>query len=397
MESNVIFVNTDVPFANIYDKTFNQLIKVNRAFFDDCNANNLLLLNGLYLTIQDMILKMMDTNKIEGGSGKRKRKNNKTRQKKLANHKNKNKNKRNNKKTKKHKKHLHGGNKNWISKLIFSLMSVILIISKNVFSLQPEYDNDVVKRLINAGEIKELFENKHGTCAINTALFLGSINLKTYSEVTEKIVKRGHGLTFSEATSYLNSSLKTLWEWESVLNNDLTRNSNTNSNSLLHSQTRYLRGSLNINKDEQKHEKITLYVQLLKEKLIQMRNNMTHTPEQGILTALSYPSFSVQHAVVAWLTSDETFVIIDPQEFMQGNVVLYVDNVSKLSILPNHFLKVGMDNYFMKYFDERENGATIILRDMHIRKEEHLEEMTRENPMINEVIEKIKLLENVNT
>lgn len=399
MESNSIFINTDIPFANIYDKTLAQLIQVHRPFFNDCNADNLLLLNGLYLTIEDMVLKMIHANKMDGGQGYERKTKQKYTSKTIQKGKKKNrklgkgKGKGNGKTRKNKTKQLHGGNKNWISKLIFSLMAVILMIGKNVLSLQPEYDNDVVKRLVNAGEIKELFENKHGTCAINSALFLGSINLKTYADVTEQIIKRGHGLTFTEATSYLNSSLKTLWEWESIPNEELLIKTPT--------QRRYLRGSLSENVSIQRREKINVYVQTMKNKLIQMRNNMSMEQRkdatQGILTALSYPSDSVQHAVVVWLTSDERLVIIDPQEFMQGNVVLYMDNVDRdvgTDFLSNKFLKMGLDDYFMKYFDERESGVTLILRDMHVRKEEHLEEMVRENPMVNQVIEKIKLLEN---
>lgn len=377
MQSNIL-INTNVSFVNIHDKTFKQLIQVNRPFFDDCNADNLLLLNGLYLTIQDMVLKIMDAKKMNGGY-ERKRK-----QKTMQKRKNK-KNKKLKKKTRKYK----GGNRNWVSKLIFSLMSVLLLmIHQNVLGVQPEYDKDVINRLVRAGQIKEIFENKHGTCAINTALFLGSINLKTYGEITESIIKRGSGLTFSEVSSYLNSSLNTLWEWDSISNTHfdfITEVAQT---------TRYLRGSLPISNESGRREKINEYIHTIKDKLIKMRNNMKHQREdQGILTALMYPSESVQHAVVAWLTSDETLVIIDPQEFMQGNVVLYMDDVNKTDWLSNKFLKVGLNDYFMKYLDERENGITLILRDLHIKKEEHLEEITSSNPMVNEVIERIKLLE----
>ena len=385
--SNTILINTEVPFVNIYAKTLSM------PFLDECNANNSLLLNGLYLTIRDMVLKMIQSKTlfIEGGQRKSKYPKTKTiqkRGKRIG---------KGEKKRKRKTRKMRGGNKNknknWISKLIFSLMAIVLLMSKNVFGVHPEYDNDVMRRLINAGEIKELFENKHGTCTINSALFLGSINLQTYAEVSEKIIKRGHGLSFSEATSYLSSSLNTLWEWETISNNELNQ---LNQKPL----RKLLRGSLERQSQsqtlQQKREKINRYIQTLKNQLIQIRNNMSHPRDttQGILTAMSYPSESVQHAVVAWLTSDETFVIIDPQEFMQGKVVLYVDELSKLSALPHTFLKMGLDDYFMKYLDERENGMTFLLRDMHIRKEEHLEEMVRENPMINEVIEKMKMLSN---
>lgn len=374
MES--IIIDTNVDISLIYDRTLNQLMDS----MDTCSADNLLLVNALYLSVENMVLQMFpdkhsDKRSYKGGNYKK-------RDKTKVNRKQKQKNK----KTRR-RRVSGGGYDKWISKLIFSLVVAILMISKNVLSLQPEYDNDVLQRLTHAGEIKELFDNKHGTCVPNTALFLGAINLKTYEELTTMIVERHRGLDVDEMVKYLDAGLNTSWHWYIINNEEFLTQTTLQKYGNLRSPR-----IVQAKKEEGRRENIRNYIRAIKSQLIEMRNSIDHGEEQGILTALVYPSDDVHHVVVVWLTSDEKLVVIDPQEFMRlkntkKNVVLFSEE--EVEYDPT-FAHATLENYFMNYLND--TGITLLLRDMHVRKIEHIHELVKENPMVNDVIDKIKMI-----
>jgi len=368
MESIIIDTNVDVSL--IYDSTLNQILNQNNS---TCSVDNLLLVNALYLSVEKMVLQMFPnkTGQMKKGQTKTGGKQNKTKG---------NRNRTNKQKKKTRRRRVYGGHRQWISKLIFSLVVAILMISKNVLSLQPEYDSDVLQRLTHAGEIKELFDNKHGTCVPNTALFLGAINLKTYEELTTMIVERKKGLDVDEMVKYLDSGLNTSWHWY-IINNE----------EFLTAQHKYgnLRASVYAKKEEHRRENIRAYIRAIKRQLVEMRNSIAHGEDQGILTALVYPSDDVHHVVVAWLTSDEKLVVIDPQEFVRvkKNVVLFSEE--EVEYAPA-FAHATLENYFMTYLND--TGITLLLRDMHVRKIEHIHELTKDNPRVNDVIDRIKMI-----
>jgi hypothetical protein len=272
-------------------------------------------------------------------------------------------------------RNLKGGfNMKLITSLMLSIL-MILNITQYAAGVQPEYDDDVLERLNQVEKIKDIFENKYGTCAINTALFLGSIDLDTYEKVTETIIERGHGLTYSEVSKYLNSSLKTLWEWD--LFSIPTHKRTT---------TRYLRGAV---ETEVSNEQVRDYIKMVKDKMIEIREKKIENSDQGILTALTYPSYGVHHVVVIWLTSDDTLVVIDPQEFVESGIVLYSDDLSKYT----KYRSKSIEEYFAQYLEDSNDKKSAILMDYHVKREENLMELTDDNEQVKKVIEKIRLLE----
>jgi hypothetical protein len=382
--NNTLLMNTNVELLEIYDKTFANINFDNIQNVSSCNIDASLLLNSLILSLKQLLEKM----KLQYGGKKLKRTGNmkRTRREKR--------NLYSNKKHIKHKKQFKKGNTtrnktkkkyklkgglrmNLITSLLLSILA-ILTFTQYAASVQPEYDLDVLNRLTQVEKIKDIFENKYGTCAINTALFLGSINLETYEKVTEEIIERRHGLTYSEISHYLNSSLKTLWEWN-LLSIPKARNIST----------RYLRGSLDRNHYNQE---ITDYINILKNKMRELREKKKEYEEQGIITAMMYPSYGVHHAVVIWLSSDDTLVIIDPQEFVvHGGIVLYSDNLTKYP----KFNTKSIEEYFSQNLDYSSDKSTALLMDYHVKREENLLELSEDNEKVKKVIEKMNLLENV--
>lgn len=371
-------LSTNVQIAEIYSKTLDCLIMSNPSIeINESLLLNNIYFNTLYLMVKNIVFEWIKTNHRIGGDAIRKKRKGKTMRKRKYKFKKSN-------KTLGRKYYVGGrsGNRKWVMDLIHRIFLAILMMlfmrTKHVLSIYPEYDNDVIDRINSAGEIRELFNNIHGTCVPNTALFLGSINIETYSEITQQIIENKKGLTFSQAGNYLNSSLLTLWGWETIYNDDL-----------IVSDIPQLRGSLEL----YRRQKIRKYIDILKQMLIEMKNSMDIVPQQGILTAVLYPSGSVQHAVVAWLSSDNHLVIIDPQEFVRTKRnVLFVDDVSMFPENPN-YSTLSLENYFMTYLDEnREKGETVVLRNMHVRMEENLEQINKNNPMVIDIINNMKLL-----
>lgn len=380
---NNLLITTSVELLEIYDKTFERVNQSNIENISKCNINASLLLNTLYLSLKEL-LKQMQLEIVKTG-GKNRLKKTRKYLKKMKSTNNKKINKgqirgRNNKqKTKKRIiKQMGGLRMNLITSLLLSILA-ILTLTQYAASVQPEYDRNVLDRLLRVDMVKDIFENRYGTCSINTALFLGSINLDTYEEVAKNIIERGHGLTYSEISHYLNSSLKTLWEWDLFLV-PLRRRM----------QRRQLRGIADLDEEEIKYERINDYINILKTKMRDIREKKIENAEKGILTALMYPSYGVHHAVVIWLTSDDTLAIIDPQEFVvHGGIVLYSDNSSKYT----QFQSKSIEEYFMQNLDYSSDKSTALLMDYHVEREENLMELMPDNEKVKKVIEKMNLLE----
>jgi len=369
---------TNVELLELYDKTFGN-INPNR-YISNCNINASLLLNALFLSLEELVKQLKSKLDLQDGGKKKFKKTRKTNNKKKLITKQSFKHKPLNKRTiRKTMRFLKGGNS---IKLITSLMLSILMIlniSQYAVGVQPEYDYDVLYRLSQVEKIKDIFENKYGTCAINTALFLGSIDLDTYEKVTETIIERGHGLSYSEISEYLNSSLQTLWEWD-LFSIPIRKNGTR----------RFLRGSTEmVTSNELSNEQIKEYVKMLKDKMNQIRENKTENVEQGILTAMIYPSYGVHHVVVIWLTSDDTLVVIDPQEFVESGIVLYSDDLSKYT----QYRCKNIEEYFSQYLEYSNVKKTAILMNYHVKRQENLIELTDDNEQVKKVIEKIKQLE----
>lgn len=376
----ILLMKTNVELLEIYDKTFANI--KNASAISKCNIDSSLLLNALFLSLQQLLRQMHlqygGKNNFYGGKNKF----HKTRkyQKKLISKSILNRKQSNKRRMQKTKRNigLVGGS---MTKLITSLMLTILTIlniTEYTVGVQPEYDNDVLDRLKQVEKIKDIFENKYGTCSINTALFLGSIDLNTYEKVTENIIERGHGLSYSEISQYLNSSIKTLWEWDLF---SIPKDKNVT--------TRYLRGAVEMEAASSYNQQIRDYINIIKNKMREIKEQKIEYKEQGILTAMMYPSYSVHHAVVVWLSSDDTLVIIDPQEFVESGIVLYSDNLSKYT----QFESKSIEEYFSQYLDDLNDKKTAILMNYHVKRQENLLELTENNEQVKKVIGKMQKLE----
>ena len=199
MDIETLFINTDVSIADIYNKAI-------KPHGNLCQINDALLWNAIYLTAEKMVYQWLGT-KRGGYVGRRVIRHKGTRYRKTKTKATRYITRKINSR-KMRRKTIRGGEAPWVKKLIRSVCFTILILFmygvKKGISIHPEYDTDVMNRLVRASEVRELFDNRHGTCVANTALFLGSINMQTYSEITEKIIENKRGLTFSETSHYLN-------------------------------------------------------------------------------------------------------------------------------------------------------------------------------------------------
>jgi hypothetical protein len=371
--SETILINTDVPLFDIYDATLSSISKTRLASVNSCNINNSLLMNSLYLSSKKMI-----KTPIMGGKKRSKKSifnktKNKKRNKKAANYIKKS---RKNRKVSIHRCLSGGLSIGFIQSLVLTLITLFYLNPLPVAGVQPESDDDVVSRLYGVDDIKAIFKNKYGTCGINTALFLGSIDLDTYEKVSMDIITKGEGVSYSNLSKYLNSSLVTLWGWEHIYITDIAE------------EQLYLRGAV----ENQRYSIVTNYINILKEVLTKIKSENIHSDDQGILTALGYPSGSVLHAVVAWLDSDGTFTIIDPQKFVTfGTIVLYSDNPSKYSTFKNYDIRdYFMDNLAIEHLNSK---PTTILKNLHVKRTENLEELTGSKEKVQSVIDNLRLLE----
>lgn len=386
--NKILWINTNVELLEIYDKTLGNVKNIDNV--SNCNIDASLLLNALFLSLKQLLAKIQlqhgGRNKLKKTKKNRIKRTIKNQKKliskeKMKDNRIKNKNMRM-RKTKKELKLVGGSMMKLITSLMLSILT-ILNITKYVAGVQPENDDDVLDRLMQVEKIKEIFENKYGTCAINTALFLGSINLDTYEKVSKNIIERGHGLSYSEVSEYLNSSLKTLWGWD-LFNMPLDKNKNT--------KPHYLRGIVETEETriDYHNEKIREYINILKDKMREIRENKIENTNQGVLTAMSYPSYGVHHSVVIWLSSDDTLVIIDPQEFfVHSGIILYTDDLSKYG----EFERKSIEQYFSENLEFSNIKKTAILMDYHVKREENLMELTDDNEKVKKVIENMNLIE----
>lgn len=204
--------------------------------------------------------------------------------------------------------------------LIVFLMSFLVAFSNGLRSIS---DEAVVNRLKEANEAVDLFRNDYGTCAVNSLLFLKSINLNTFGELSLDVMSgTKKGMTHNEIATYLSgSNLVFETQWTNV--NVKTGNIRGNTND------RFIASVKKIMKPGQ----ISL---------------MTYGFKSGDADA---------HAVVIWLTNENELVIIDPQKFVYNGIVLYTtgENGEPISDYINDYIDLNRKvNIFTDYHVEIE-------------------------------------------
>lgn len=177
-------------------------------------------------------------------------------------------------------------------------------ISIQVESIKNVSHSNVIHRLKNTLQSKQLFKNYHGTCTINVLLFLQTINLYTFEDLFIEILSTKKGLTMTRMELYLNA--------------------NTNNDAKWFQFSKYSKFN--------KEQSINRFIDIIKNKLIEMRSYYNYSPTQELLTVLNYPSIKTNgyHAVVIWLTSSNEIIIIDPQQYyINDAIILYTSDTLK--------------------------------------------------------------------
>ena len=178
--------------------------------------------------------------------------------------------------------------------VVISLLCVFIKGIKNITQIE------VINRIKQANKVSDIFRNYYGTCAINTMLFLNTINVETFEKLSINIIKNKAGLVRDEISLYLNLELNidSIWFSFSV-------------------------------KRENELDSIALYIEKIRNRLIKMRSFYGFADNQSILTAMNYPKKQkdVWHSVVIWLTNNNEIIIIEPQKFFINGIILYTSEV----------------------------------------------------------------------
>jgi hypothetical protein len=178
-------------------------------------------------------------------------------------------------------------------RIVLAFMSCFYIFIKGVKNITQI---EVINRIKQANKVSDIFRNYYGTCSLNAMLFLKTIDIKTFEELSINMMKKKSGLTTNEISSYLNLELNIHSKWVSLS----------------------VRG-------ENEETLITNYIEKIRNKLIKLRSVYSFADNQAILTAMNYPKKQKDtgHSVVVWLTNNNEIIIIDLQKFFINDIILY--------------------------------------------------------------------------
>lgn len=219
---------------------------------------------------------------------------------------------------------------------------------------------DVKERINDAFHAKELFRNKYGTCSINSLLFLRSIHLDTFKDLSLQIMKTNKGLTSSQFTEYLNSEIVFKTDWLILLA--------TGDEDPL---------AVDLN--------AVSFIDKIKSKISRLREIYGHG---NLLTAMNYPVKNKKngHAVVLWITENDELVLIDPQDFYYENrIVLYSSAPLQNNVTNMHF--EPLTEYIKNRVDVLDdNRETQIFMQMHTE----IDTGIKDNELTNRVVSSIQ-------
>ena len=261
---------TRIPIEDIIKKTLENNPQ------SECQFNNLLGYNAVNFLLEDLNFQLNEKKQLKGG--KRRKRKTKVNRKKMH------------KKTRKIRKQKGGAD----PRIVIFFMSMFLVF---VHGIKNMTHIDVTSRLKDSMKVIDIFKNYYGTCAANSLLFLKTIDLPTFEELSIEIMENKQGMTSMQMSSYLNKELNFNTRWYSFTGRE--------------------------GLDEE--AAIERFVDLLKNKLISLRGVYGFEKNQDVLTALNYPTKrGSYHAVVLWLTNKDEIVIIDPQRYyVEGKIMLY--------------------------------------------------------------------------
>jgi hypothetical protein len=300
METEKI-IHTKIPINDIINDTINKNPKL------ECDFNNLLIYNTVNLFLDKLNVQLEASHQMENHipqiAGRKSKKNNKNKLKKQSRVKR-------HKKTRKIKKIKGGAD----PRIVLFLLGIFLTF---VHGIKNMTHNDVTNRLKDSMKVVDIFKNYYGTCAVNTLLFLNTIDLPTFEELSIQVMETNSGMTRNQMSSYLNKELNIETKWYMFTGSG----------------------------EDDVEKGINNFIEKIRKKMISMRDSYGFSQQQDILTALNYPSKrGSYHAVVVWLTNKNEIVIIDPQRFYVENKIIlytseayldrYMDNDKQLFMSP---------------------------------------------------------------
>ncbi len=319
-------VETKIPINKIINQTLMQIPKT------ECEFNNMLVYNAVKMVLEG--LEINKDNQLLGGKRKRRKtiKNNKRKYR--------------NKLTKYNRKMKQRGGAN--PQLILFLIGLLLLSVKGITNTT---DVDVIDRIKQSGEVKDIYRNFYGTCTLNTMLFLKTINIPTFEELSITMMKDEPGFNRKQLTNYFNQDLNVKGEWTEISPNPQLND---------------------------KEEYIQSYIDRLKNTMKTMRLKYGYRPNQSVITAMTYPVKNKEtgHAVVLWLTSEDDLILIDPQIFTIFGMEVYSSNMEKsyldkekkisMHSLKRYIIEKININLHEKYSDYFSLFPTTILTSLHI-------------------------------
>lgn len=348
--TNTKLVETKIPIEEIINQTLIQIPKT------ECEFNNMLVYNAV-----KMVLEGLDINKnnlLLGEGGKRKRR------KTIKNNKRKYKNKL----TKYKRKMIQKGGTN--PQLIILLISLLLVLVKGITNTT---DIEIIKRIKQSAESYDIFTNYYGTCSLNTMLFLKTIDLPTFEELSVNIMTNKIKFSTAKMLPYLNKELDVKGEWTEV--------------------------NLEENENEQN------YINSLKNIMISMRLKYGYKQNASLITAMTYQvkNKETSHAVILWLTSSNKLVLIDPQLFSKYGVIIYGSELEsgKKYLDSEKKIKVYSLSYYIKKninFDKKSDNylfPTRVLSSIHLEINDIYgkNELSLNNKLLTDTITRIKNLD----
>jgi len=207
MDNNTITLTTKIQIKNIINNVIKKepknvcefdnllLLEFSKIFFDNLENEQKLILNKGGSKIKTKTNKAK-TNKAKINKKAKTNKTNKT-------------NKSNKAKTNKNKiRKIQKGGAD--PRIIIFFISLFFVFSKGIKNMT---DIDVIKRIKEANNVSILFKNDYGTCALNSLLFLKSIDLPTFEQLSIGIINNQIKLNRFNIGSYLNKELHIYSKW----------------------------------------------------------------------------------------------------------------------------------------------------------------------------------------
>ena len=372
MEDSIQNIKTKIPIDQIINKTLESNPQ------SECEFNNLLVYNFLKESFKSQSL-----NKIIFG-GKKRNKLTKYNKNKLTKY-NKN------KLTKYNKNKLTKYNKNKFKmktkkirqkggtniQIILYIMVLLVIFVKG---LKNVTDSEVIQRIKQANEVSDIFRNYYGTCTLNTMLFLNTIDLPTFEELSINIMtKKTRALNNAKMSNILNKELKLDTKW-------------------------YMLSGRKPYEELSEKDILNTFIERIKNKLISVRIDYNFNPSQSIITVMNYPKKGkdVGHSVILWLTSSNEIIVIDPQNFVEQGIILYTSELTTQKFM-NKDPQLKIDSlriYIRNNIDIYDEGRdTSILISLHIEINDIYgkSDLSVSNKNLIETISKIKQAEELLT